>query len=147
MSGKYLFGVGLVVLSGCGAKPLGGQPAIDGSAPDATGQDARPADASTYPPPFGDAGCSGDPRFLVLYCETIDQLLGTDAGAVVTSLADCPPSSVLASPSPCAVGEGSCCVTPTCGPQIQTVSVSPPTPDASATENRCCYLALVACGV
>jgi hypothetical protein len=262
MSGKYLLGAGLVAISGCGAKPLGGQPAIDGSLPDAAqplsctdtvehgcqapacasdwsaaianldcsngtyasaqcagynvlrytstnvsqvdpyqtnayysevtgrlvastlkaigadagcelgpatgflvpdcsgsvfvslcstdagaGQDARPADATPFPPPFVDAGCSGDPRVLGLYCATPDQLLGTDAGAVVTSPADCPPSSVLASPSPCTVGEGSCCVTPACGPQIQGFSVQASSPDASATENRCCYLAQMVCGV
>jgi hypothetical protein len=113
----------------------------------AGGQDARSADALTFPAPFTDAGCTGDPRTLVLYCETPDQLLGNDAGRVVTSPADCPPSSVLASPSPCAVGEGSCCVTPACGPQIQGFSVPSSTPDASATENRCCYLAQMVCGV
>jgi hypothetical protein len=111
------------------------------------GPDARPADAASYPAPFTDAGCTADPRTLVLYCETPDQLLGTDAGRVVTSPADCPPSSVLASPSPCGAGEGSCCVTPACGPQIQEFSVPSSTPDASATENRCCYLAQVVCGV
>jgi hypothetical protein len=177
MSGKYLVIAALVVLSGCRAKPLGRTPIdgsspdrgspSDGPArgfvvPDCggaasgsscpvddggAGQDARPADANSYPPPFADAGCTGDPRNLVLYCETLDQLLGTDAGAAVTSVADCPPESVLASPQPCALGEGSCCMTPACGPQIEQVGVSLPTPDASGTENRCCYLVQVVCGV
>ena len=105
------------------------------------------ADAGAFPPPFTDAGCIGDPRLLTVYCETSDQLLGTDAGRAVTSPADCPPSSVLASPSPCAVGEGSCCRTPACGPRIEAVSAPASAPDASATENRCCYLAQIVCGV
>jgi len=111
------------------------------------GSGAGRADAGAFPPPFTDAGCSGDPRFLTLYCETPDQLLGTDAGRAVTSPADCPPSSVLASPSPCAVSEGSCCRTPACGPKIEAFSVPASTPDGSATENRCCYLAQFVCGV
>jgi hypothetical protein len=138
----------------CGLGPAGGfvVPDCAGSVfaslcPTDAGSDARPSDASAFPPPFMDAGCGGDPRFLTVYCETPDQLLGTDAGRAVTSPADCPPSSVLASPSPCAVSEGSCCRTPACGPQIEAVSVPSSTSDASATENRCCYLAQLVCGV
>jgi hypothetical protein len=132
------------VVPDCGGSDFVSLCAID--AGDA-GPDARPADAATFPPPFVDAGCSGDPRLLVLQCETPDQLLGADAGRVVTSPTDCPPSSVLASPSPCAVGEGSCCRTPACGPQIEGFSVPSSTQDASVIEIRCCYLVEVVCGV
>ena len=172
MQGRWFVVVGLLATSGCASKLKSGNPANDGSSSDGpvsctdagelgcqsppcvlalcptdAGSDARRADAAAFPPPFMDAGCSGDPRLLVLYCETPDQLLGTDAGRAVTSFADCPPPSVLASPASCSVGEGSCCKTHVCGPQIEASSVPSSTPDASATENRCCYLAQLVCGV
>ena len=141
----------------CGLGPAGGfvVPDCEGSAfvslcPTDAGTDVRQADAGTFPPPFTDAGCSGEPRLLTLYCETPDQLLGTDAGRGVTSPAEPARPRVswrLRRPAPLARAVVARRRTVVRGLKRFSVYLSIQRLDAAAMENRCCYLAQVVCGV
>jgi hypothetical protein len=123
----------------------------DGLFPDAT-EELRSSDHNDAAAPlFGDAACDASAQsFAVLQCFAEEDLSGYEAGNQMN------PSGVWTCPSldelaaffrPCSVGEGSCCRTPLCGPDVRQLPPRLSGPDAAATEQRCCYLLQEVCGV
>jgi hypothetical protein len=111
------------------------------------------SDGDAAAPLLGDVACdagASEARELVLECFLRDQLPGYEAGTAASASEpwSCPSvDEYLAASPPCGFGEGSCCITPRCGPDVRQPPPELSTPDAAAKNQQCCYLVREVCGV